>query len=337
MAKQNRKGEPIKIRWKPGWSAIPDRLIRCTSISRNARLFFCLLVTYAGNDESAWPTQEDICDFLGEEHRTGEVSRRSVHRWETELWRHGWISITRTRYGHEYELHEPVPAEVARRQDLKSPFDDELRCDTGVSSDVTQESHGSDSGVPCHVIEESHASINKDSSTKTHDPDIHGGADHNDREPEPNGDGWMDGSFRTWEELCTTEQGRFLQSIGVRALSAAREFVHTPLEILRDEWERVRVGSARDKAATLILNLRGLPKLPAVEPAAVYDPAADQRRPTWCPLEEWELMTEQIRDMLTGAQLVNGQVVASHPALTERLYSHYALYFEFLNNQEVAA
>jgi hypothetical protein len=169
------------------------------------------------------------------------------------------------------------------------------------------------------------------------DPSMHPGGDRENEKP--NGDGWMDGSFRNWEELCGTEQGRFLYEAGVRSLSAARELIHIPLEVMQAEWERVQVGTARDKAATLILNLRGLPPLPAAAPAEpAYAPAADQRRPDWVPLYAWAEMQERIRDMLTGARLVDGQIVATHPIMTEMLRApQNALYFEFLTNQEVAA
>ncbi len=190
MTKRQRPQDEVEVEWETGWAQVPSELIRETGISRNARMLWCLLASFANKSKTAWPSQETICEFLGEGARSGEVSRRSVHRWSLELWQTGWVTIIRTRSGHRYKLHRPDLQEIARRRLLKSPFEDD-QGDTGVTCDGIVESHQGDTGVTSHEIPESHA-WELDPKNKTHelDPSIHAAADRSDLgEPA----GWMDG------------------------------------------------------------------------------------------------------------------------------------------------
>lgn len=91
------------IRWNKGWVAIPNRVIRDTSLTRQARLLWILLASFAGNDERTHPkTQDELLHWLKE----GEEApgRTTLYRWTKELIDNHWLIVHRTEHGNEYEL-----------------------------------------------------------------------------------------------------------------------------------------------------------------------------------------------------------------------------------------
>lgn len=88
------------------------------ALSRDAKVLWALLDTYARDNEAAWPGQERLAWDL-------DVSERTVRRWITELRDHGWLEIRPhlirgRKVGNEYVLIVINPAAneriLARRQ-----------------------------------------------------------------------------------------------------------------------------------------------------------------------------------------------------------------------------
>ena len=282
MAARKKGKDKVKVRWNAGCTAIPSQIIRNTKLSRNARLLWCLLATFQGNDESAWPNQDTLCDLLGEEERAGDISRRSIHRWTSELWFAGWLTITRTAYGHEYELHEPEFDTIKTRSLQKSPFDEVERSDTGVTSDGTRESHSSDTGVTSHGIEESHASIDQDSCTTTHRPTT--------PIPTPNNNATIaaaaSGGGGSATQGETSTEFFLRETLGSESAKARRSVAHLPVDVVRARWERWRTENPKAGVGAFIKGLRE-------SPPTEREITARDRRPPPLVIPNWTTLTQE--------------------------------------------
>ncbi len=149
----------------------------------------------------------------------------------------------------------------------------------------------------------------------------------------------MDG----WDQLLGIDQGRFLYDVGVRSLTAAREFLSTPRDLLEREWAKVECGNGNDKPALFISNLRRLPKpitSPALTAAAPppLDPVTDPRRPEWITPAQWaDFPDEELRENLQGTWLEDGAIMGTHEEVVKHLMRWWRYVLEPLVSEQAVA
>src|SRR5688572_26501069 len=121
--RRTRDRSSIKVKIVGAWTASPNRLLKDTRLSRDARLLGALMFLHAANRGTAFPSQQDLAEELShtaevveQDPETGEktvryeyrhVSVRSVQRWLTELKRCGWLEWRQTLKNNAYTLLDP--------------------------------------------------------------------------------------------------------------------------------------------------------------------------------------------------------------------------------------
>lgn len=255
--RRSRDRSSVKVKIAGAWTASPNRLLKDTRLSRDARLLGALLFLHAANRGTAFPSQQDLADELSHTAEvvepdpvTGEkitryeyrqVSVRSVQRWLTELKRCGWLDWRQTLKNNAYTLLDPTQ----RMEEIGDSSDnDALTGATAVSygategspSDATERSDGT-TAVSSQAIPVSHSSfMHEDSWDEDSSPDT---------QPAP-------------VEAEEAVVG-FLRSLGI---SAAEEFRHLDLAAVQ---ERVALLQ-RDpdwRPGRIVKSLRDSPPQPA--------------------------------------------------------------------------
>ncbi len=123
----HRRKDRAKIAIKGAWTAIPNKLLLDTRLSRDARLLGCLMFMHAANSGRAFPSQEELAAELGSTTRTvttdpetnekrvtcteRQTTVRSVQRWLIELRDAGWLRWRQTLRNNEYTLLDPTESE----------------------------------------------------------------------------------------------------------------------------------------------------------------------------------------------------------------------------------
>src|SRR5690242_9840761 len=172
--RRSRDRSSIKIKIAGAWTASPNRLLKDTRLSRDARLLGALMFLHAANSGTAFPSQQELADELSHtaevvdhDSDTGEktvryeyrqVSIRSVQRWLTELKRCGWLEWRQTLKNNAYALLDPN--EPQHSHDAADSVDNEAltgatavspRATEGSPSHATEGSAGA-TAVSCQVI-----------------------------------------------------------------------------------------------------------------------------------------------------------------------------------------
>src|SRR5690242_12444780 len=157
-ARRTRDRSSIKVKIAGAWTASPNRLLKDTRLSRDARLLGALMFLHAANRGTAFPSQQELAEELSHtaeivEHdpTTGakatryeyrQVSVRSVQRWLTELKRCGWLEWRQTLKNNAYTLLDPTePGEAPDSSDNEAL--------TG----ATAVSYGATEGSPSNATE----------------------------------------------------------------------------------------------------------------------------------------------------------------------------------------
>ena len=169
--RRTRDRSSIKIKIAGAWTASPNRLLKDTRLSRDARLLGALMFLHAANRGTAFPSQQELAEELShtaevieQDPATGaktaryeyrQVSVRSVQRWLTELKRCGWLEWRQTLKNNAYTLLDPSE----RDDNPDSSDNDALTGATAVSPGATEGSRsdtteGSDqaTAASCHLI-----------------------------------------------------------------------------------------------------------------------------------------------------------------------------------------
>ena len=162
---QKRKPDKVKITIKGKWTALPNRLLTDSRLSRDARLLGCLIFMHAGNSGKAFPSQEELAEELSsiatvpvEDPQTGkplkgpdgkaiteqvrrEITVRSVQRWLAELREAGWIAWRQTQLNNEYTLIEPSDSRSTSELSGDATLNEGLTGTTAASPRTTEGSH----------------------------------------------------------------------------------------------------------------------------------------------------------------------------------------------------
>ena len=218
------------------WTAIPNDMLRDTSLTRDERLLAALLRVYAGLDVKAFPRQAALAELMG-------CEPRSVQRWLRTLHRRGYVVVTQTIWGNLYTLVEPKT------------------CPNGVLTDTipgspptTQESHAETIPGSPPTTQESSLSLlrsdswDSDSSSSEETAPLVSGQDDDD-------------PGITIREKGDPRTGKLLKDAGVggwRTLQA--ELAHVPYELVA---RRVNFLLDQGKEPGIIVHsLRELPFSP---------------------------------------------------------------------------
>jgi hypothetical protein len=157
--RRSRDRSSIKIKIAGAWTASPNRLLKDTRLSRDARLLGALMFLHAANTGTAFPSQQELADELSHtaevidhdsdtrektvRYEYRQVSIRSVQRWLTELKRCGWLEWRQTLKNNAYALLDPN--EPQHSDDAADPVgNDALTGATAVSPKATE-------GSPSHA------------------------------------------------------------------------------------------------------------------------------------------------------------------------------------------
>src|SRR5262245_60632713 len=179
--RRSRDRSSIKIKIAGAWTASPNRLLKDTRLSRDARLLGALMFLHAANTGTAFPSQQELADELSHtaevvDHdvQTGEktvryeyrqISIRSVQRWLTELKRGGWLEWRQTLKNNAYALLDPN--ELQHSHDAGDSADNDPltgatpvspRATEGSPSDATEGSAEA-TAVSSQVIPRSHSTM----------------------------------------------------------------------------------------------------------------------------------------------------------------------------------
>jgi len=135
-ARRTRDRSSIKVKIAGAWTASPNRLLKDTRLSRDARLLGALMFLHAANRGTAFPSQQELAaelshtaEIVEHDSTTGakttryeyrQVSVRSVQRWLTELKRCNWLEWRQTLKNNAYTLLDPTePAEFTTTADSR--------------------------------------------------------------------------------------------------------------------------------------------------------------------------------------------------------------------------
>jgi hypothetical protein len=257
-ARRTRDRSSIKVKIAGAWTASPNRLLKDTRLSRDARLLGALMFLHAANRGTAFPSQQELAEELShtaevveQDPSTGvktiryeyrQVSVRSVQRWLTELKRCGWLEWRQTLKNNAYTLLDPTePEETADSSDNEA-----LTGTTAVSYETTEGSPSDATEGSDHATAVSSQVIPVSPSTFIHE------------------DSWYEESS---SDVPPTHPGdgddavvAFLRSLGI---NAAEEFRHLDITAVQ---ERVALLQ-RDpncRLGGIVKSLRDSPPQPAL-------------------------------------------------------------------------
>jgi len=257
-ARRTRDRSSIKVKIAGAWTARPNRLLKDTRLSRDARLLGALMFLHAANRGTAFPSQQELAEELSHtaeivEHdpTTGakatryeyrQVSVRSVQRWLTELKRCGWLEWRQTLKNNAYTLLDPTePGEAPDSSDNEA-----LTGATAVSYGATEGSPSDATEGSDHTTAVSSQVIPLSSSTFMHEDSWDIDSSSSESPPTRPGD----------DDAVVI----YLRSLGI---NAAEEFRHLNLAAVQ---ERVALLQ-RDpncRPGGIVKSLRNSPPHPAL-------------------------------------------------------------------------
>jgi hypothetical protein len=237
-----RQSDRVRVQINGAWTAVPNRLLLDTRLSRDARLLGALIFLHAANSGKAFPSQQQLAEELASNDKAPSV--RSVQRWLSELQEAGWLGWRQTMRNNEYTLYDPQ--EIAQTsattlvssstpQNHDSHEQEQMSATTTVSPTATGESPYATPVSP-HTTPVSHSSIYKDSScidsSTTESPDV----------------------------VVDTRLTTFLLNEG---MSAAHEFARLDYDTAREDFHRRR--QAGHSISTIVRAWRAQPPQPSAK------------------------------------------------------------------------